>query len=763
MNTKQSKTKIPYFQDADGFCYPLTNFNVPENGVVTLYQCNAGYNPVYDVHTDCMLAYVYGINNGGALDSWVKAKHTYGDKTVIGLMVAINRDSGEYVEEYAGERGLMDVQTRADGTFRQHSVMGPHNIYYMVPTEPYVEYKWKVLQHFLDTGFVKVVTFEEPELWNDAGYSEGFKEEWVKYYKMPFQDPRESAQARYRSQFLKAWLFYDAVRKLSERVKEKYPDIQVILPSHSIDDYCAHGIATNLSMFSSVPQVDGFIGQTWSDGVVRPLPFAGEECENPFATAVTQYRSYRPFLKKEHALYLLQDPASDNGSLTQAQKEERWKKTVVASVMQDDTVLSQFTIWPQRAFSAATPDYRSIQLNIYKMYYEMAGLQGAIYAGSSGIGFGLSDTASWCIGEEHNPTGKSLATIFGISMQLIEDCILPDIIALDTLTDVNQLAHMRVLLVAYDVMKPLSETVNDVLARWVKQGGRLLVVGGDDGFTHMEEAWWSQKGTTPLKDLLAKVDVSATVSSAQLCDGIPALRGNDLSPETRIQGEYAKRALAFEGETLVPVMTANGKTVAFTAKAGQGVIGALGLPSSYFSLSRANEDLLRTLWQIMLEGDSVGYVPADTIAACRGQYIALWGSKDLAFNEDKVYLNLFDSALTPLKGGLLEKGLTAFLFDVTDQLNTKRPCLLFTGGVEQAPTVTTENSVTFTIAQPADSTSSSMIYHAGRKVKALTAVTSDGAQVTLERKAYPEFDMELLQYYCTNIDTPLTVTVEWEA
>ena len=307
MNTKQQKIQIPYFQNADGFCYPLTNFNVPENGVVTLYQCNAGYNPVYDVHTDCMLAYVYGINNGGALDSWVKAKHTYGDKTVIGHMVAINRDSGEYVEEYAGERGLMDVQTRADGTFRQHSVMGPHNIYYMVPTEPYVEYKWKVLQHFLDTGFVKVVTFEEPELWNDAGFSEGFKEEWVKYYKMPFQDPRESAQARYRSQYLKAWLFYDAVRKLSERVKEKYPDIQVILPSHSIDDYCAHGIATNLSMFSSVPQVDGFIGQTWSDGVVRPLPYAGEERENPFATAVTQYRSYRPFLKKEHALYLLQD------------------------------------------------------------------------------------------------------------------------------------------------------------------------------------------------------------------------------------------------------------------------------------------------------------------------------------------------------------------------------------------------------------------------------------------------------------------------
>ncbi len=762
MSCQSIKTTIPYFVKADGFCYPLTNFKIPENGVVTLYQCNAGYNPIYDVHTDCMLAYVYGINNGGALDSWVKAKHTYNDKTVIGLMVAINRDSGEYIEEYAGERGMMDVQTCADGTYRRHSVMGPHNIYYMVPTEPYVEYKWKVLQHFLDTGHVKVVTFEEPELWNNAGYSKGFQEEWEKFYGFAYQRQEESAQARYRSQYLKAYLFYDAVRKLAQRVKENYPGVQVILPTHSIDDYCAHGISTNLSMFASVPEVDGFIGQTWSDGVVRPLPFAGEGCENPFATAVTQYRSYRPFLKPEHALYLLQDPASDNPDLTQPEKEERWKKTVVASMMQDDTVVSQFTIWPQRAFSAASRDYRSIQLNVYKMYYEMANLKGNIYAGSAGIGFGLSDTASWCIGEKHQVTEKNLATIFGVSMQLIEDCILPDIIALDMLTDVKQLAHMRVLLVAYDAMKPLNKQIQQVLADWVKQGGRLLVVGCDDDYTHMEDAWWTKKGTTPTEDLLARLGVNAKRNLVGVASVVPSFNGNVMDDACMIPADYAKRTIAYAGENITPFMTTGENVLGFTAKAGEGTIGVLGLPSAYFALSRATADWLRELWKFMLQDDVLGYVPADTITAARGQYVALWGSKDLELSPDKIFLDLFDYEMKPVQGGTLKKGLTAFYYDITEQVKAGKPALLFTGGIETKERVVENNSVQFTIAHPSESYSANMLFNGGKAIASIQAVSASGVEASIAITEYKEQDMLLLKIDAVDVADPVTVTVIWE-
>ncbi len=728
-----------------------------------MYQCNASYQPIYDVHTDCMLAYVYGINNGGALDSWVKNKHTYGDHTVIGLMVAINRDSGEYVEEYAGERGFSDVQTRADGSYFRHSVMGSHNIYYMVPTEPYVEYKWKVLQHFLDTGYVKIVAFEEPELWNDAGYSKGFQEEWTKFYGIPFQRQEESAQARYRSQYLKAYLFYDAVRKLAQRVKENYPEVQVLLPTHSLDDYCAHGIATNLSLFASVPQIDGFIGQTWSDGVVRPLPFAGKECENPFVTAVTQYRSYRPFLHSNQALYLLQDPATDNPSITQNEMEERWKKTVVASMMQDDTVLSQFTIWPQRAFSAATPEYRTIQLNVYKMYYEMARLKGCIYAGSSGIALGLSDTASWCIEKKYNVTKKNLATIFGVTMQLMEDNILPDFVALDTLSDIQQLSHIRVLLVAYDAMKPLNESIQQVLADWVKTGGRLLVVGGDDDYTRMEDGWWTKKNTTPLEDLVVRCGFSidryrpTIEASAEI-----SFQGKGLSDDCRLPKEYRERTLAFKGENLSPVITVGDDVVGFTQKVNKGMIGALGLPSAYFSLSQGTEELLRNLWKIMLLGDAIGYEPADTVLAARGSYIGLWGSKNLALSDDRVYLDLFDYEMKPVKGGALAKGLTAFYYDVTQSLKEGRPTLLFTGGVETDERLTGELSLRFTIAHPSESRSASMLYHAGKKLVSVEAISRSGVPATVVKKTYKDQDMTLLLINSVAVDDPVTVSVTWE-
>lgn len=761
MNQKQ--VVVPFLKNVQAVAEPIPAGNVPDNGVVTLTQCNAAYDPEYDLEMDCMMSYVYGIDNGFALQSWAEHKHTYHDETVCGLMIAINRDSGEYVEKYAGDRGLMDVQTRADGSYRLHSMMGDRPIYYMVPTKAYVEYKWKAVQHFLDTGLVKLIAFEEPEFWNEAGYSDGFKEAYQVEYGTPWQPPETSATVRYRTQRLKALMFVRAMDVLSRRIKEHYPEVQVILATHCVDDYCAHGIATALSFYGQLPCVDGFIGQTWSDGVVRPLPCAGKELSFSEGTALFQYRSYRPFIKPQQALYLLQDPSSDNPSVTNEWRQENWRKTVVASMLQPHTVLSQFTVWPQRAFQAAQPDYRTIQLNIYKMYQEMDRLVGAIYTGTTGIAIGLSDTAGWCIGKENVHTGRNLAAIFGLSLPLICKGMPVDTLCLDTLQDTQPLKDVNLLLLTYDGMKPLSSDANEAIARFVQEGGQVLYIGGDDAFTHMPDAWWQQQNTTPLGDLLNRLSLSSVRMTRGVASDVPpCIEDQPFSAACGLSAEYAASAFSFTGDGITPLMTVGDQIVGFEAACGKGGITVLGLPVAYISAHAEVTDGYLSLCRNSLAKVGIDFQPCQTMAAMRGRYVACCAlEEDLELDSEKTLLDLFDPTLSCLQGGRIPAHTTGFYYDVTDLLSKEIPCLLFTGGVEVEDREEQPDRTVFTITHPSDSRSVSRVFCAGRHPTSVEAITKSGRKAAVSTAYDSRTDTLRLDLDCDDVADPACITIYW--
>ena len=309
---EQTEKKVTWLESASGIVSETEPYIPAEGEIKTLYQSNVGYSGSYAVETDCVLTYVYSKRRGGNLTSWVQASGKIYDKTMkVGLMIPANRDDAEFLKANP-DRGMKDVQTTADGTYRKHSAFGDDIVYYMVPTEAYIQYKWEVIDSWL-TEDCKVVAIEEPEIWNNAGYSEGFKEEWKKYYGTDWKDQTSSAQAMYDSQRLKAYLFKREIEFLSQKIKEKYPDVTVLLATHCTVDYSSHGISTGMSMYGSIPTVDGFIGQTWSDGVTRSIPYAGTQSVNTFAVSMYEYASYKAFLPEGKSLYLLQDPASDAG------------------------------------------------------------------------------------------------------------------------------------------------------------------------------------------------------------------------------------------------------------------------------------------------------------------------------------------------------------------------------------------------------------------------------------------------------------------
>ncbi len=754
---------VPQLIDTKSFATPIAPVEINE-AFNTLTQINQAYSPLYDLDVDCVLAYVYGFNHGAMPSDWVENKTSYGDTDTIGIMIAVNRDNGEYLGLHP-ERGMKDVQTKFDGTYRQHSAFGDTPVYYMVPTDPYLEYKWEVIDSYLKTGHVKVVALEEPELWNNTGYSQGYQEAYEAHFGEDWEDFDLNADAMWKNQFFKAYMFKHAFEVLSRRIKESYPDVSVLITAHSGLSYSTHGISTGLAMYADIDTIDGVIGQTWSDDASQAFPYGGKNISNIYMNAMYAYNSYGEALQSGQTLYLLQDPASDNGNLSAETKEENWRNTVVAAMMQNDTTSFQSTIWPQRAFQAAGMDYKTAQLNINRMFQEMHTLSGNVYSGTTGIALATSDSLGWHLNSRNVLTGNSRASVSGIYLSLLNDGIPVDTVCLDNLTDASQLADVNLLMVSYDAIKPLSEKVNQVLAQWVKEGGRLLYLGGHDGFTDITCEWWFQKETTPYNDLLTQLgltDVITTVGEVR-GDSKPVWAGSSFSDNSTINSQYCSRTITFDGSGFHTFITADGKNLGISADVGEGKAIFVGLPSSYYSLHMDNEMVVRELAAYALEGSDTPYYSADFFAAQRGDYFAYYSPNGYHKTaEDRTFVNLFSSNLDVVVSGTsLVRGEPVLLYDATEEDNDSIPRVGFTGGTEMAERVESATETKYTIAAPTSSVPATVLFGNGKFPQSVKAQTLSGIGVSVITAWDSYSDSLVVKANIPNVNDPVVFTVTW--
>ncbi len=730
----------------------------------TLTQINQAYSSLYDIDVQCVLAYVYGFNHGAVPEDWVNNKTSYGDTDQIGIMIAVNRDNGEYLKLHP-ERGAKDIQTKYDGSFCQHSSFGNTPVYYMVPTDSYIDYKWDVIDSYLKTGHVSVVALEEPELWNKAGYSEGYQEAYETYFGEEWEDYDLNTDAMWKNQFFKAYMFKRAFEVLSERIKQNYPDVKVLITSHSNLSYSRHGISTGLSMYADIKTIDGVIGQTWSDDASQAYPYGGNNISNVFMNAMYAYNSYGEALQDGQALYLLQDPSSDNGNLSAETKEENWKRTVVAAMMQNDTTSFQSTIWPQRAFQAAGMDYKTVQLNVNHMYEEFHTLSGNVFSGTTGIALASSDSMGWHLGSSVL-TGNSRASVSGIYLSLQNDGIPVDTVSLDNLTDVSQLNDVNLLIVTYDAIKPLNENINQILAQWVKQGGRLLCLGGHDSFTDIACEWWYEQNTTPYNHLLQQLGLNniKTAVGDVPWDSAPIWTGSSFGANSNINSQYGSRTITFSGNGFKTFMTAGGKNLGITADVGEGKLVMVGLPSAFYSLNMDNEMVIRELAAYALEGSDTPYYSSDFVAAQRGDYFAYYspnGYHDVA--KDRTFVNLFTPNLEVIQGesGLV-RGEPILYYDVTEEDNDTIPRFAFTGGTEMADRIETATETQFTIAAPTSSVPATVLLGNGKFPQSVKAKTLSGIDVSVITAWDSYTEALTVKTNMPNVNDPIVFTVTWD-
>ncbi len=725
---------------------------------VTLTQIGYGYDGKYDVDVPCILGYASGSHSGNGKPYWSlwADKFEYGKEVVRGIMTPINRDSGEYRKKHP-ERGYMDVQTDYNGNYMDH----PTEDYYMVPTESYIEYKWEMLKSHLDTGMVDIIALEEPEFFNRAGYSEGFQEEYEKYYGEEFDPYYDmTPEGMYKNQYFKAYLFYHAFDVLSSRIKENYPGVEVYVASHCTLNYAKHNINSCLGMICSLDTIDGVIAQVWSDSVNMNFYYKGQSPKNPFATALYEYNCYDEMLRDDQKLFLLQDPSSDDGSLPAEDKEALWHDTVVASMMQKDTAAFESPIWPGRAVGSASAEYKTVQSNVQGLFNTMHQNDAQLYTGTPGVAFAMSDSAGWHRWATGNVVGNCISSCTGVTYPLMEDGVTVDTVWLDNLTNVDQLADVNLLILSYDVMKPLSPEVNQVIAQWVKEGGRLLYYGGTNSYDTMEGVWWTDAGTTPVQHLIDQMGLSIDVKY----DEVPSaelVRWKD----SALDGEMCSFAqapycISFEGKGFDTFMTVDKEKVGITASCGKGKITMVGLTGSFYASSQAGYDAVKELATLALEGSATPYRSASAYVAKRGSYYGIHTvASGVELDANKIYLDLFTHNLKVVKGGVLTKNTSYLYYDVTDKLNGEVPELIFSGETLMDNKAFANNQSVFTVAAPSGSTVATAFAMAGKKVLSITAVDADGNECVVN--SHVDNDILVVKTTTNQVKAPATVTITW--
>lgn len=471
-------------------------------------QTSMPYGGDYDLQSDFVM--VYRLN-----DTTAERVRQYRERGfVVHLMTGVSWGSyNDYRDgEFDGREHWDEGQVRMDGEMVQH---GSERNPYMIPSVAFSDYLSEKLKPAVDAG-VEAIHMEEPEIWVFSGYSEWFKREYELYYKEPWRPPHESADAYYRTNKLKAYLYTRAIGRIADAVKEyalrtRGRSIRFYVPTHSLINYTQYGISSPESMLLDLPGVDGYIAQVWSDTSRVPNVYLGEKKQRVFESAMLEYGAMQELTRGTgRTMWLLQDPISDRKCFTWDFYRDCYLEGVTAALLQPEVSQYEICPWPHRVITGQYPEpegepipasYVTMLLSITQALRDMD--QPYEWLGDDAcVGVMVSDTMLYQrtygygynpgirfaeYGEESNASG-----FYGLSLPLLHRGIRALPIQLENIRRFpGYLDGQNMIVLSYEFMKPESPDVHYALAGWVRGGGALVLAGdGSDPFRCIRH-WWN--------------------------------------------------------------------------------------------------------------------------------------------------------------------------------------------------------------------------------------------------------------------------------
>ena len=500
----------------------LLNYSVFAQGK-TSFQIAAPFNPAYDVRSD--VAIVYGINDaGGNFEERVMGWREHGYNVQFMTGIAWGQYQDYFTGKFDGKTHWDEGQVQKNGDTIWHGRFVP----YIVPSKSFLGYIKTHIKRTIDAG-VTAIYLEEPEFWARAGYSESFKREWEKYYKMPWRPQHESPEATYLSSKLKYHLYLEALKDVfayaKQYAKSIGKNVQCYVPTHSLLNYSSWRIVSPEASLAFIKDMDGYIAQIWTGTSREPVYYNGIRKERVFENAFLEYGSMvsmtAPTGKR---MYFLTDPIED-WPRTWDDYKKNYQATYTAKLLYPSVYHYEVMPWPDRIYlgkfklensgerQPISPAYAT-QMQVMINALNHMPYSASKVSGSHGIGVLVSNSMMFQRFPTHaGYSDPQLSNFYGMAIPLLKNGIPVETVHMENLYHPNTLKGIKVLIMSYANMKPLSAQYHDALSNWVKKGGVLIYYGRDnDPFQNVKE-WWNTNGLTyqaPSEDLFKKLGVVNT-------------------------------------------------------------------------------------------------------------------------------------------------------------------------------------------------------------------------------------------------------------
>jgi hypothetical protein len=471
----------------------------------TAFQTSSPWRPEIDVRSDIAIVYGAGDRGDMTFEQRVKSWRDRGYITQFMTGIAWGSYDDYFLGKWDGKNHLGDGQVTQKGDTIWHG----KNIPYVVPVASFIDYmKRGVVKKVIDAG-ITTIFLEEPEFWARGGYSRPFKEEWQKYYGFPWRPQHESPENTYLSSKLKYQLYFNAIKEVSSYAKEygksKELAIKVFIPTHSLVNYSSWSIVSPEASLASLPGIDGYIAQVWTGTSREPTYYNGLQKERVFENAFLEYGSMVSMTAPtKRKLYFLTDPIEDRQKDWQDYKQN-YQATFTAKLLYPMVADYEVMPWPERIYThpyklansnerVLIPRYYSTQMQVMVNTLNKMPLTTNLVSGSKGIGVLMSNSLMFQRFPTHNGfEDPQFSNFYGQTFPLLKLGVPVETVHMENLTYAATLKDIKVLIVSYSNMKPVSAQVHQDLADWVKKGGVLIYAGRDDDPYQTVMEWWNTK------------------------------------------------------------------------------------------------------------------------------------------------------------------------------------------------------------------------------------------------------------------------------
>ncbi|NRF41495.1 hypothetical protein [Pedobacter foliorum] len=496
----------------------------------TAFQTGSAWKPEIDVRSD--IAIVYGANDRQGMtfqqrvDSW--RNHGYQTHFMTGIAW------GEYQDYFLGKwdgKNHQDIgQMERNGNVIWHGGGVP----YIVPVQSFLEYmKTAIIKKVIDAGITSIY-LEEPEFWARAGYSEVFKQEWKKYYGFDWRPQHESAENTYLSSKLKYHLYYEAIKDVSSYAKSygktKGLSIKVYIATHSLVNYSSWQIVSPEASLASLPGIDGYIAQVWTGTSREPTYFDGQKKERVFENAFLEYGSMVSMTAPTgRKMFFLTDPIED-WPRDWSDYKLNYQATFTAKLLYPMVNNYEVMPWPERIYTrpyklansteaVLIPKYYSTQMQVMVNALNDMPLSDNQVTGKNGVGVLMSNSLMFQRFPDHKGyDDPQFSNFYGQTLPLLKNGVPVQTVHMENLSFKGTLKDIKVLVVSYANMKPVSADVHKYIAEWVKNGGVLVYCGRDDDPYQSVMEWWNTKGNefkVPSGHLLTLLNIKPVENKKQ--------------------------------------------------------------------------------------------------------------------------------------------------------------------------------------------------------------------------------------------------------